>query len=70
MRKFILPLIMMLFIASSCTTGDSFTSPKSVEGYKPVYISKEKAYTLDVEGPRSFADPGKMFLYQNFYLCN
>jgi hypothetical protein len=21
---------------------------------------------LDVEGPRSFADPGKMFLYQNF----
>lgn len=66
MRKYLISISLLLFVLSSCTDDSSISSPKSAEGYKPVYISTDKAFLLDVQSPQSFTDPGKMFLYQNF----
>lgn len=59
---------MLVLIASSCYKSDDLSVPKNIEGYKPIYISKDKAYVVGVEAPRVFGDPGKMFLYQNYIL--
>jgi len=59
----LIPIIMAVFFAS-CTKEPEKTT--YVEGYKPVYISKVKAYEVKAESPTTFSQPGKMFLYQNF----
>lgn len=67
MKRIILPvLIPMLALAliSSCTKETEKSTFE--EGYKPVYISKEKAYEVKVGSPTTFTEPGKMFLYQNY----
>lgn len=58
--------IMMIALMASCAKNESFTTPKNVEGYKPVYVSKEKAYDCTIEAPRSFSDPGKLFVYGDY----
>ena len=35
------------------------------EGWKPVYIAKDKAKIIEARGPQAFEYPGKMFLYQD-----
>lgn len=57
---------MLALIGTSCVKSTNFGSPKDVEGYKPIYISKTNAFDLKVESARIFTDPGKMFLYQNY----
>ena len=54
---------MMSGLMASCMKFSN--GSQDVEGWKPVYISKDKAFVVTAEGPRDFASPGKMFLYQN-----
>lgn len=62
-------LIGGLFILSlfftSCIESDNFNIGE-IEGYAPVYVSKENAYKTEVKSPQSIAIPGKIYLYNNY----
>ncbi len=57
---------MLALFATSCQKTESNSSPKSVLGYKPIYVAKSEAFLLTVKGPQAFTAPGKLFLYQNY----
>ncbi|MBN2745581.1 MAG: hypothetical protein JXR34_02560 [Bacteroidales bacterium] len=56
----------ILVLITGCVETDSYSPVGQVEGYKPVYISKDKAYVTGVETTRLFSEPGKMFMYQTY----
>ena len=64
MKKIILPLIIIGMIFTSCQKDK--TDGEEVRGYKPIYISKQDAYSTSVEDPQDFVEPGKMYLYNQF----
>lgn len=63
MKKIIIPILMLVVLASCIKPNNN---ESVVEGYKPVYISKDNAFKIAAQSPASFVNPGKMFLYQNY----
>jgi hypothetical protein len=59
-------LVLMLLAVASCNSWDDGWSkpPKDVQGYKPVYITAQEAYTVSVLAPRTLEKPGKIYIYQ------
>ena len=64
MKKSIL-IIFALALFFGCT-DENEKKPFSGEGYKPVYISKDKAFIIKAEQPTILLNPGKLFLYNNY----
>lgn len=64
MKKILLPIIILGMIFSSCNKETS--EGEIIKGYKPIYISKQNAYSTSIESPKEFIDPGKMYLYNQF----
>lgn len=64
--KTLLALFMVLALATSCTEwDDGWTKPpKDVQGYKPVYMARQAAFTVAVNAPKALAKPGKIYIYQ------
>ena len=63
MRKFLLPILLLLIMAGCTKSSEDQTN---IEGYKPIYIDKVAAFDVSASGPVAFESPGKMFLWQNF----
>ena len=59
-------LFLIIILSAACTKNDA--PVEKVDAYRPVYISKEKAFDLKIDKPAVFEYPGKMFLYQNLIL--
>ncbi len=57
--------ILLLGAFSACNT-ESRLSPDEVEGYKPIYASKEQMNTVSQLAPRPLENPGKIYAYGNF----
>ena len=45
---------------------ESKLAPDEVEGYKPIYVSKEQASNVSQLAPRPLEQPGKIYVYGNF----
>ncbi|MCF8299108.1 MAG: hypothetical protein K9J13_16285 [Saprospiraceae bacterium] len=60
--------LIIIFFASvllfGCTKNNG-NSGFTGEGYKPVYISKDEAFTIQAKSPTDLISPGKMYLYNN-----
>jgi hypothetical protein len=41
-----------------------------VEGYKPLYISKDKAFVISSQPPKSLINPGKIYMYGSLIFIN
>lgn len=63
MKTISIPIILLLLFIGCSKRSDDTTN---IEGYKPIYISKETAFDIKPEGPAAFVRPGKMFLYSNY----
>lgn len=61
-----LVLLLMLLTVASCNSWDDGWNkpPKDVQGYKPVYITQQEAYTVSVLAPQTLVKPGKIYIYQ------
>jgi ATP-dependent helicase YprA (DUF1998 family) len=65
-----LAVLMVAFFAASCTGwGDGPGElPGEVEGYKPIYMPRAAAFTVDVEPPATLLKPGKIYIYHGLLL--
>lgn len=66
MKRFLIgSLFLFSLFISSCIESDDYNVGE-IEGYAPVYISRDKAFSTSVKAPQSIDSPGKMYLYNNF----
>ncbi len=63
MNRIISILVVILFI-TSC--GKESGNNVEINGYKPIYISKENAAIVESKAPQTLVTPGKMYLYNNY----
>ncbi|MCF8332060.1 MAG: hypothetical protein K9H84_06375 [Bacteroidales bacterium] len=63
------PVVLFLLMALilSCTKRETEAEDSGkVEGYRPVYMSPDKALTVSVEGVEPLEDAGKIYWYYNY----
>ncbi len=66
MKKTLL-IISSFVLLFGCTQPNSNdTTPYTGEGYKPVYIDKSQAFTINATQPDTLKNPGKMYLFNNY----
>ena len=63
MNRIVFIIIAILFITACGKNADDIVE---INGYKPIYISKENAKIIKYIGPQTLVTPGKMYLYNNY----
>lgn len=58
-------LLVFIGVFSACNR-ESKLAPDEVEGYKPIYASKEQSNTINQLAPRPLEKPGKIYTYGNY----
>lgn len=68
MKKFLrgIFLLQVAFSLTTCVRERNPISPNEVEGYKPIYISKEQGSIINQLSPRPLENPGKIYVYGSF----
>jgi hypothetical protein len=60
-----------LLLSIGLFSGCNYNPPdEMVKGYKPIYISKENAYQIAVQSPRSLKNPGKIYSKDGILFVN
>ncbi len=69
MKIFIYTLFTFLIFIVSCTEIDT-TYPDQIEGYKPIYISKENLHKIYSDTPQPLINPGKIYVWNKYIFIN
>lgn len=62
MKKVFPFLLLILIIGVSCTKRELSTDVGTVDGLRPIYMSKTKALSTEVRGPEILSKPGKIYI--------
>jgi LVIVD repeat len=65
MKQNYLYFLLLLFLFG-CNIGENELPPSNVEGYRPVYMSKEKMSTISTLAPQVLMKPGKIYVYGRY----
>lgn len=62
-------MLLLIVIATSCTEREpEGAGVGTVDGYRPIYMEKNKAMQVDIKGVQPLEDPGKIYWYYNYMM--
>ncbi len=63
-------LVLLIFIGTQSCTSDVCEETLRYQKFDPVYITKEKLRTIEIEEAQELKDPGKIYVYGDYLFIN